>query len=222
MSIDQEFKVFRERRATAQHRYASGALYRHNEGVHKRINRLYKKLKLSNPLHMSSSSLSAVQLNSTGVITDISAGIAGSDEYTGRYGTKTHSVRVLVKGVIVPGSTQAGPTSCRIVIFRAQQGSTVAQTVPNMFSDSSPIADNRIEQLYCDRYYSVAPVNASQTYPTVVNLSCKLYNHRINYTGSGAGTATGSVIFVLFLSLNALGTAAPVFQAGQISHWFKP
>lgn len=217
-----EYQVTRKRRAVAEHKYASPSLYSFNAGVHKRINRLYRKLKLSNPLHMSSSSLSGVTLNSTGTITDISAGIAGSDEYTGRYGTKTHSVRVLVKGSIVPGSTQAGPTTCRIVIFRAQQGSTVAQTVPNMFSDSNPIADNRIEQLYCDRYYAVAPVNASQSFPTLVNLSCKLYNHRINYTGSGAGTATGSVIFVLFLSLNASGTTAPSFQAGQISHWFKP
>lgn len=188
----------------------------------RRVDSLAKKLKIASPLHMISISCSGLAVTSAGLATDISTNIAGSDEYFGRYGTVTHSKRAILKGVLIPGTTAATPSTVRIIICRAQVGSTVAQLCPDLFANSNPIADNRIEQLYCDHYFSVAPANATQCFPTKVNLSCKLYNHRTNYTGSGNGTNTGSTIYFLVLSDKAAGTTAPTWAAGQLSHWFVP
>lgn len=187
-----------------------------------KVNALAKKLKLAAPLHMISISLSGLAVTSAGLATDICTNISGSDEYFGRHGTVTHSRRAILKGVLIPGTTAATPSTVRIVICRGQVGSTVAQLCPDLFANVNPIADNRIEQLYCDQYFTVAPTNAGQSFPTKVSMSCKLYNHRVNYTGSANGTNTGSTIFFLVLSDKAAGTTAPSWSGGQLSHWFNP
>lgn len=187
-----------------------------------RIGALARKVKMANPLHMVQLAMTAFAANTTGTISDICNGIASNDEYNGRYGTRTRSRRLIITGTLIPGSTAATPSTVRIVVLRAQVGSAVAGTVPNLTVSCNPIADNGVQQVYCDKLYTVAAPIATAGYGTKVFIKCKLYSHQTNYISNAAGSQSGESIFIVVLSDKAPGTTAPVFQSGHYEHWYMP
>lgn len=102
-------------------------------------------------------------------------------------------------------------------MFRALAGIAFAQ---NISSTYNPIADSTATQLLYDKFYSTPGEPTQPGYKIDLNLQIKS-KHRQKFTGAGAGTQTGEVIYIIIQSDYAAGTAAPVIT-GVIEEYFKP
>lgn len=121
-----------------------------------------------------------------------------------------------LKGCIVPGSTAANATTCRVSIIRVQSG---AAFTANMSGSYSPIVTGSALQLYYDKFYAI-PAYAGPGFPVNLNISVKI-NHKQKFSGTGAGTQTGDSVYVVIQSVNPSGTTAPALQ-GVMEIFFDP
>lgn len=187
----------------------------------KRISRLAKKMKVMNPLHMFPATLNTVILSTTTFFTELLVGVGAGDGPAERFANQCQLKRVIIKCVIIPGSTQVVPVPIRITIFRAESGSTLAATVVNLNTSVSPVAATTITQVIMDRYLTVSPTIATQAYPLNLNMSVKVPHHQ-KFSGVAAGTNAGESMYLSIISNTATGTAAPVIVSGFFEEWFQP
>lgn len=204
------------------HRYAPTPGKRKTAQISTRISRLAKKLKVSNPLHMSPSGLNATILSTTTLFTNVLDPIVAGDGYSARFTTSIRAKSLRFHFVVVPGTTQAGVVPYRICVFRAQAGSTLANTVVDCNTTSNPIADNRMTRVFYDKMFTSGGPTAAQGFPNTHNFVVSLKNHKQQYTGDAATLTTGDSIFLAMISNVATGTAAPFISAGYFERWFQP
>lgn len=200
---------------------------RETGGVHvttalsRRVTRLAKTLKAANPTHCYVSDLSAAftTISTTGSLREIGGNIQQGDDYNQRFGSHVDLLRLVLKGVISPGSTAAAISTVRITVFQGQSNLAFAA---NLFGSYNPIVDSTSTRVYFDKYYSVGPSNAAASFggvPVHINLKTK---HRQKFSGAGSGTNTGESIYMIIQSDKAAGTTAPGFTGGFLEEWFKP
>lgn len=187
----------------------------------KRITRLAKSLKATNPLHVAWAPLNNTTISTTNAITTIT-GIAEGDSFSNRFGTQVSLKRFRLLIVIEPGASQVTPATYRITVFRAQSGSTLAQTVVDVNTTSAVIANNRMTRVLFDRLYSTASTPATVGFPTAHNISLSLNNFKQHYVGPNVGDVTGETYFLSIISNVAAGATAPVIQSGFFETWFQP
>lgn len=186
----------------------------------RRINRLSKRLKVNNPTHMYINSMSTVfpSISVTGSIFDLASGIAQGDNYTDRFSTTVLLTRLMIKGVITPGSSAAVPSAVRITVIRGQQGLVFAS---NMSSTYSPVATNTSTQLIFDKFYPVCSTRATAGYGTPCNINIKLH-HKQKYSGTAVNTTTGECLYLIVQSGQPNDTTQPIFYCGHFELYFQP
>lgn len=101
----------------------------------RRVTRLAKTLKASNPTHVYVSSLSAAftHVDTTTSLYEIGGNIAQGDDYNQRFGSHVDVLRVRMHGTLQAGSTSTLASTVRITCFRGQSGLAGA---PNMSGKS--------------------------------------------------------------------------------------
>lgn len=188
--------------------------------INKRLNKLSKKVKLNNPSHLYSLSAGAAfgTVSTSGTIYDLSQDIAQGDNYNQRFSTTIQLTRVMLRGVIVPGSTASAASAVRITVIRGQSALAFAS---NMTATYSPIGTNTSTQVLMDKYFPVAAAPGTAGYGTNIYINLKL-NHHQKFTGTAAGTSTGESIYMICQSGNAVGTTAPSWYAGVLEIYFQP
>lgn len=212
--------VTNKRRRTAAEMQAAVV----NPSLSRRITRLSKSLKASNPTHMyTATTVSTWAATTTGTSYSIASQITQGDDYFQRFGNHVDLLRLRISGVLSPGTTANAACNVRLTIFRAQ---SAVGFVASMSSSYSPIVGSNQIQLLYDKRYRVPGLfgggNANELYSCpIINLNLKL-KHRQKYTGTGAGAETGESIFVTLQSDIAAGTGAPVFSPGHWELFFKP
>jgi len=184
----------------------------------KRLTRLSKSLKASNPTHVVALAASSWSPSTTGTIVDVGSTIQQGDDYFERFGNHVDYLRAVLRCQISPGGTAATVSGVRISILRGISGFVFAA---NMTGSYNPIVGSTITRCLYDKFFSVAPANATQGYPTDININLKL-KHRQKFTGGGAGTTTGESIYVLIQSDKTAGTTAPQIFNGVFELFFKP
>jgi len=161
-------------------------------GVQRQIRALYKKIKISAPLHLQSPAIGAgvgQNCDTAGTLVDLHVLIAEGDAFNQRFGTVTRTCRVKGQMLFVPGVTQVVPAMCRLAVFRAPVGTTIAATLANTLISSNPIANNSISKVFYDKMFTVGAPIATVGYPTKIYFNIKINPcHRMNYAGAAAGT----------------------------------
>lgn len=229
MDFSQDFPSSQEQRSMeAKYAFASTTrrgnmpAKRKTAQISSRISRLAKKLKVANPLHMSPSGLNGTILSTTTLFANALDPIVAGDGYSARFTTSIHARSLRFHFVVVPGTTQAGVVPYRICVFRAQSGSTLANTLVDCNTTSNPIADNRMTRVFYDKLFTSGGPTAAQGFPNTHNFTVSLKNHKQQYTGDAATSTTGDSIFIAMISNVATGTAAPFISAGFFERWFQP
>lgn len=190
------------------------------------FNKIYKKLKIIAPLHMSPLRVATdlpQNIPAAGQIFDMLSQIAEGDAYNQRHGTVTRTKRIIGRIVITPGTAQLLNSCVRIAVFRAPVGATVAQTLLDTVASSNPVANNFMSQVFMDRWLVIPPL-AIDNSPHYVNFSIpfKGKGYRSNYSGSGSGTQTGESLFIAYLSNSVAGATSPNLIGGNVEVWFQP
>lgn len=186
----------------------------------KGLARINKKLKLNNPSHLYTTSLSTAfpSLSVGGTLYDLSQDIAQGDNYNNRFSSTIQLTRLNLRGVIVPGSAATAPSAVRVTVFRGQSGLAFAS---NMTATYSPVQTSNSTQVLYDRFIPVAAAPSTAGYGSLVNMSLKL-NHKQKFSGTTAATQTGTSIYCIMQSGQAAGTSAPTFYCGCIEVFFQP
>lgn len=187
----------------------------------KRVTRLSKVLRASNPTHLYQSQAGAAftTISLVGSIYEIGANISQGDDYNQRFGSHVDFQRIVLKGLIQPGGTSTNMCPVRITCFRGQSGLVFAS---NLNGSYNPIADSTSTQLLFDKYYPITPaLTSGSPGATRVHISIKT-KHRQKYSGAGAGTTTGGSLYFVVQSNVAAGTSAPTWAAGVLEEYFKP
>lgn len=188
--------------------------------LNRRVNKLYKTLKQSNPTHLYSNSLSGTfpSISTTGTISTITVGISQGDDTYQRFGAHVDIQRLIIKGCLIPGTTAATPATVRVTVLRGAYNLAFAA---NMTATYSPIADSVYTRLLYDRFFTVASSQANQGFATPLNINLKI-KHRQKFGTNAAGSESGEAIFLIIQSNFVAGTTAPVFGSGVWECYFKP
>lgn len=189
--------------------------------TNRRLAKLYKTVKATNPPHVYPQSFGAGTgtFNTTGVVLDLTGGIVQGDAYNQRFGNKIIPKRVVLKAIILLGSTQASSCGCRIALVRATYNLAAG---PIVNSCLSPIADVSILQVYWDKYFTVGPTPTGQNWPVVLNANVPIKLSHLKYQGSGANANVAESIFLIWSGTNAAGTTAPVWNCGIVEFYYIP
>jgi len=194
----------------------SGALSR-------RITRLSKSLKVSNPTHMypiTIGTAGAVACTpSTSANTYIPASyVAQGDDYFHRFAAHIDIRRICIRACFAPGTTSTTVTTIRVVIYRAIAGGSGSY---DMNATYSPVADSSTTRTYLDRYLQVGATGGTAGFPSMFSVNLKV-RHRQKFSGTGVNTQTGETIYIGIFADKPAGTTAPICTAGIIELWFKP
>lgn len=205
---------------TKRRRYETTLGPRTAGALSRRITRLSKTLKASNPTHLIIDSLPASfpNITTTGTLQPLGTNIIQGDDSNQRFGSHVDMSRVKIYGMLQPGGSSVSQTTVRITIFRSAAG---VGFNANMNGTFNPVADNTYTQVLYDRFYSVCATSATAGYPTPVNISLKL-KHRQKYNAAGVGTLSGEVINVQMQSGTVAGALAPIWAYGCMELYFKP
>lgn len=187
--------------------------------LNKRVSRLYKQVKLKNPLHLYSFSMGGqfTSISTTGTLYNMASSIAQGDAPTDRFSSQCILRRVNIKGSLIPGTTAVYPANVRITIFRGLAGISFAA---NMTSTYNPIAYSTSTRVIYDKFFQVSSTAATAGFPCSFNLSIKL-NHKQKFTGAAAATQTGDCLYLIIQSDQAAGTTAPL-ALGVVEIYFDP
>lgn len=205
-------------RGTKRRRDGPYTLSSSNQALSRRVTRLSKSLKASNPIHVETLSLAAVQFNTTGVLTECLSTVSQGDNYNQRFGNKCHFKRIVAQFYVKPGSTQAAAACARIVIFRAGSGAALPQFASNV--SSSPVIGNGVTQVFYDRLVPIGSTTAALGFGGMFRINCKVKSP-YKFSGTGAGTQTGESVYIYFIGDAVAGTACPVSH-GWIDNFFSP
>lgn len=165
--------------------------------------------------------MAAVIPSTTTYFVNLCDQITEGDAFTQRFGTQIMVKRFRLKCTIRPGTTQAAAACVRMVVLRAQAGSTLGLTFADCNSSSNPIANNAVSRVYYDKVFQTSATAGTAGFPLALNIDVKIGHHQ-RYSGSGASVTTGDCIFFALISDVATGTAAPVVNAGFWEIWFQP
>lgn len=184
---------------------------------------LKKKMKSANPSHVYT--LSAVAAfgataNSSTNIFNISDQIAEGDAYNQRFGTHIKCLRLCAK--IHMGAASANTSTegvGRVVVFRAQPGTSLAVTVADVNTAAAIPANNVMTKIYYDKQVGLVPVTAD-TGPTF-DINVPL-NHQQRYSGSTSGTSIGDCIWLACITSYTSGGGLAPNLHGWIELWFSP
>lgn len=184
-----------------------------------RVNRMVKLNKLQNPLHMVGFSAVAAfgTASTTTAVFNLCDSIQEGDQYNNRFGTIVRAKRFRCNIVVLPTATSPN-CYIRFVLFRAQQGSTLATTVVDTVATSATIANNNITRVFCDDMYLIPA--ATNNPGVVIRKSMKL-NHVQRFNQSGATSTTGDSLFLAIISNLVTGATAPNV-GGWFELWFSP
>lgn len=221
MDFPPETKTVTVRAGTKRRRYGTVTLSSSSVGaLSRRVSRLSKSLKASNPMHMLNlNPVAAItNISNTGSINDLGAAIIQGDDFDQRFGSHVDIRRMNFYVVFGPGTTSAAAQTVRVTLFKAQSGLAFAT---NMQGSYNPVVDSTVVQLIKDQFIRIAPTSAALTFPSILNWSIKL-NHRQKFTGPGASTTTAECLYLLVQSNAPPGTTAPVIVAGKWEVFFKP
>lgn len=211
-------------------KYAQGGTKRRRESViirgaagtdaiSRRITRLAKSLKASNPIHCYVDALTYFNnISTTGGIYEVGNAIAQGDDYNQRFGSHADIQRLIVKGLIRGGAT-AISSAIRVTVFRGRFGLAFA---PNTSGSYNPVVDSTSTRLYFDKFYVIGGATSTNGDGSVsLNMNIKLA-HRQKFSGSGAGTNTAESVYLVIQSDFAAGGTAPTVSQGVIETYFKP
>lgn len=206
-------------RVTGTKRRRDSAGVQMSTALSRRVTRLAKSLKASNPIHCYVDALSFFNnISTTGGIYEVGNGIAQGDDYNQRFGSHADIQRLIVKGLIRGGAT-AISSAIRVTVFRGRSGLLFA---PNTSGSYNPVVDSTSTRLYVDKYYPVGGATSTNGDGSVVlNLNIKL-GHRQKFSGAGAGTNTAESVYLVIQSDFAAGATAPTVSQGVIETYFKP
>lgn len=193
------------------------------EALSRRLTRLSKTIKATNPAHMFYAEMSTqADFSTTGGIYDCATGIAQGDAYNQRFGNKIIPKRVNLKASVVPDSTGTGVVTCRVSIVR---GTSALGVGPTVSLSISPVGNTNILQVYYDKVFTCTPgltAAASPGWATTFNISVPIKLNHLKFNGSGAGANVAESIFLIWSSNAATGTAAPNWGAGIVEFFYIP
>jgi len=191
-----------------------------SSALSRRVTRLAKTLKASNPTHMYvfQATTAWASVSTTGSMQDLCGQISQGDDFTQRFGSHVDVTHVNIKLQFQPGTAATTPSDIRITLFVADTSSVFAT---NMTQTYSPIADNTIQRLLVDDFKQVANTQANQTFGCVYRRSLKL-NHRQKFSGVGVNTTVANSLFLIVQSQHVAGTTAPIVSSGCVEVFFKP
>lgn len=185
----------------------------------RRINKLSKQLKIKNPSHMYTASLSNVfpTISTTGSLYDVQQNIQQGVNFNDRFSSKTQVKYVRLRGIMLAGTTATIATPVRLSCIRAESGLSFAT---NMTGSYNPIQTGTTLQYYFDKFFTIPAPLTGQGFP--VNLDIKIKcKHVQKFSGTGAGTTSGESIYLICQSNIAAGTAAPQIL-GTFEVYFDP
>lgn len=189
------------------------------EALSRRVSRLSRSLKASNPHHVDIQVLGSVLAPSTtGSLYCLANGISQGDDFYQRFGNHVDMSRLVLKGTLIPGTTSVTPSVVRLSVIRGQAGLTFAS---NLTGSYSPVLSTTSTQVVFDRFYSIPATYATVGFPVNLNLNIKL-KHRQKFSGAGAAAQTGESLYVIAQSDKTAGTTAPAWGSGFMEIWFKP
>lgn len=189
--------------------------------VNRRLAKLYKTVKATNPPHVYPQSLGpgTTSFSTSGGLIDLVSGIIQGDAYNQRFGNKIIPKRVLLKATVKPGTASTDNVTCRLTFVRAVSNLAAAATTASCLS---PIADTNILQIYWDRYFTIGPAASTFNQPQNFNLSIPIKLGHIKFNGSGAGATVAESIFMIYSATSTTGTSSPVWGAGIVEFYFIP
>lgn len=184
----------------------------------RRITRLAKKQRMSNPSHLYQNSLATAftTLSTTGTQFNPMDSVSQGDDYNNRFSSQTKYKRINIKGVLRPGSTAGSTANARITIIKAPQNLSFTANTNSSFS---PIVTGASIQVLFDRFYAV-PAFSSPGWGNPINISVKC-THVQKFNGTGSNASSGDSIFVIIQSDQTAGTTAPTIN-GVLEVFFDP
>jgi len=195
------------------------AMMINGSALSRRITRLSKTLKASNPTHVAVFDLKAqyANISTTGTILDLCSTISQGDDFFQRFGSHVDVTHINIKGTMQAGSTSTVTSSVRCTLIISEALAFVA----NMNTSYSPIVDNTVQRLVKDRFYQVASSTSATGFATSIDWSMKI-KHRQKFAAPAAGNTINNCLLLLIQSNIVAGTQAPIFQGGIIEVFFKP
>jgi len=185
----------------------------------RRITRLAKSMKASNPAHVDIQGLGAtVPPSTTGTLYCLANGISQGDDFYQRFGNHVDFTRLVIKGTLIPGTTSVTPSVVRLSVIRGQSGLAFAA---NLTGTYNPVVSSTSTQVIYDKFYSIPATYATVGFPVNINLSIKL-KHRQKFSGAAAAGQTGETLYLIVQSDKAAGTTTPAWGSGFMEIWFKP
>lgn len=172
----------------------------------RRIETLRRQLRAVNPcrLWFDSATTAFPSLSTTGTLYNPVGAVAQGDDYNNRKGASIVINRINIKGTFTSGTTSTGTSTVRISIFRAPSTTVFSANMSNSYS---PVVNGGNTWTYFDKFYPVCPAGTPGWVYTL-NLSIPI-RQRVHFSGSGAGTTTGDVIWIIAQSDQPAGTQAP-------------
>lgn len=100
--------------------------------IMRRVNRISRKMKIHNPNHMYTANLASLfpSVSTTGSLYDVMDNVQQGTSYNDRFAAKVQIKRIVIRGIIKPGTTSAAPATVRITCIRGMSGRWLSSDCP--------------------------------------------------------------------------------------------